>query len=153
MNQYPQTSMLEPLKNELENRPNNRAITSIISRHIHLINECINYGYSRQNIYDFIFSENDRKNITLKHFNDNILYRARKKQNKTSKESSIETKKNSTIEQGETLHQEEKNVDQQKESSLNAFERLQQQTKNNSSVNHNSGSSMEDVAKSFAKFK
>ena len=64
-----QNSYLSDLKNDLAQRPNDRAITSIVARYIHLINECMDYGYSRKDIYDFIFCDKDKEIISLKYFN------------------------------------------------------------------------------------
>ncbi|MDG6896400.1 hypothetical protein [Volucribacter amazonae] len=137
-------NQLETLKKALEKRPNNRAITSIISRHIHTINECIEYGYSRKDIYDFIFSDNDKNIIKLNYFNNNIIYRARKKFNHNL------TTKDKTINNQLPIQNLSGNIIKDNKT-MNAFEKLRSRQSKNSSINHNSGSTDEDLESSLAR--
>lgn len=75
-------SRLNSLKDELNSRPNNRAITTIISRYTQLIDECLSFGFSRKDIYEIIFSDDDKNRIKLSYFTNNLLYRARLKAKK-----------------------------------------------------------------------
>lgn len=134
---------LNALKQDLKNRPNDRAITMIISRHIQLINDCLQYGYSRIDIYNLIFDDNK---IKLNYFY-NILYRARKRfktnqqtiDRSTNKESTKKHILNNTQTKSEN------------KSSMNAFERLQSRKNQNNSVIHNSGSTLEDLEDTLAR--
>ncbi|KGQ40887.1 hypothetical protein JP28_12555 [Gallibacterium anatis] len=142
-------NQLQALKKDIEIRPNNRAITKIVSRHIHSIELCMNYGYSRKDIYNYIFDDDGKSAVNLDYFNRVIIYRARKKaksnkiDNRSVQNEKSEVKSSIKIEKPEANNK-----------PMNAFERLKERQKNsqNSSVNHNSGSSMEDVEKSFARF-
>lgn len=134
---------LNALKQDLKNRPNDRAVTMIISRHIQLINDCLQYGYSRIDIYNLIFDDNK---IKLNYFY-NILYRARKRfktnqqtiDRSTNKESTKKHILNNTQTKSEN------------KSSMNAFERLQSRKNQNNSVIHNSGSTLEDLEDTLAR--
>lgn len=139
-------NQLEALKKDLTNRPNDRAITGIVSRHIHTINECMEYGYSRKDIYDYIFDDHSKEIIKLDYFNNNILYRARKKfnSNPTEKRSiNNEPAKQNTLNTIVT--------NEQAKESMNAFERLQARQYQNNSVIHNNGSTQEDLEKRLAR--
>lgn len=127
-------NQLEALKKDLTNRPNDRAITGIVSRHIHTINECMEYGYSRKDIYYYIFDDHDKEIIKLDYFNNNILYRARKKFNS-----------NPTEKRGVN------NEQPKAKESTNAFERLQDRQNQKNSVIHNSGSTKEDLEETLAR--
>lgn len=143
-----QNSFLSDLKKDLTRRPNNRAITSIIARYIHLINECMDYGYSRKDIYELIFSEEDKEIISLKYFNDSILYRARKKFN--SKSAITNRSVNNEPARPKEINTIVKNNDSEA-NSMNAFERLAARQSKSSSVIHNSGSTSEDLENTLAR--
>lgn len=149
MTQNDQHSPLEPLRQELAQRPNDRAITSIVARYIQLINECMDYGYSRKDIYDFIFCDKDKEIISLKYFNDNVLYRARKKFNlkpvinRSVINEPAKPKVINTIVNNEQPKAENR--------PMNAFEKLQARQSKNNSVMHNSGSTSEDLKNSLAR--
>lgn len=149
MTQNDQHSPLEPLRQELAQRPNDRAITSIVARYIQLINECMDYGYSRKDIYDFIFCDKDKEIISLKYFNDNVLYRARKKFNlkpvinRSVINEPAKPKVINTIVNNEQPKAENR--------PMNAFEKLQARQSKNNSVMHNSGSTSEDLENSLAR--
>ena len=68
-------TMLTPLKIELQN--NSIKLQPCFNRHIKNIDEALEYGYPRIEIFKFIFEENHK--ISFKYF-ENILFRARKKQ-------------------------------------------------------------------------
>lgn len=141
-------NQLEALKKALTNRPNDRAITGIVSRHIHTINECMEYGYSRKDIYDYIFDENGKKIIKLDYFNNNILYRARKKFNSNP----IEKRSvNNEPAKQNTLNTIVNNEQPKAGEPMNAFERLQARQNQNNSVIHNSGSTKEDLEQTLAR--
>lgn len=142
-----QNPFLGELQKALAKRPNNRAITSIVARYIHLINECMDYGYSRKEIYEIIFSEKDKEIISLKYFNDNVLYRARKKFN--SKLNKINRSVNNEEKQHE-INTIVKN-DDSNASTMNAFEKLKARQSKSSSVIHNSGSTKEDLENTLAR--
>ncbi|WP_249962169.1 hypothetical protein [Histophilus somni] len=99
-------NQLEALKKDLTNRPNDKAITGIVSRHIHTINECMEYGYSRKDIYDYIFDDHGKEIIKLDYFNNNILYRARKKNKKLVIQQSTNNRSvfNETVKQTTNQH-------------------------------------------------
>lgn len=143
-----QNSFLSDLKKNLAQRPNDRAITSIIARYIHLINECMDYGYSRKDIYDFIFCDKDKEIISLKYFNDSVLYRARKKFN--SKSAITNRSVNNEPARPKEINTIVKNNDSEA-NSMNAFERLAARQSKSSSVIHNSGSTSEDLEKTLAR--
>lgn len=141
-------NQLEALKKDLTNRPNDRAITGIVSRHIQTINECMEYGYSRKDIYDYIFNDNDKNIIKLDYFNNNILYRARKKFNSNSTEN--RSVNNEPAKQN-TLNTIVNNEQPKAKESTNAFERLQARQNQKNSVIHNSGSTKEDLEETLAR--
>ena len=150
MTQNDHSSPLEPLRKELTQRPNDRAITSIVARYIHLIKECMDYGYSRKDIYDFIFCDKDKEIISLKYFNDNVLYRARKKfnlkltlTNRSVINEPAKPKEINTIVNNEQPKAEDR--------PMNAFEKLQARQSKNNSVIHNSGSTSEDLENTLAR--
>ena len=143
MTQNDQHSPLEPLRQELAQRPNDRAITSIVARYIQLINECMDYGYSRKDIYDFIFCDKDKEIISLKYFNDNVLYRARKKFNlKPVINRSVINEPAKPKEINTIVNNEQPKAENRP---MNAFEKLQARQSKNNSVMHNSGSTSEDL--------
>lgn len=86
MSQKELISRLDILKNDIAGRTNNRAITSIIARYTDLIQECVNYGLTRNEIYNLIFNDSDKDSIKFSYFTNVILYRARlkSKKNKTT---------------------------------------------------------------------
>ncbi len=134
MTQNDQNSFLGDLKKDLAQRPNDRAITSIVARYIHTINECMDYGYSRKDIYELIFSEKDKEIISLKYFNDSVLYRARKKFNSKS---AITTNRSVNNQNSEQKHIEQNNLN-----SVNAFSSL---AKKEQKPIHNSSSDQESA--------
>lgn len=149
MTQNDQHSPLEPLRQELAQRPNDRAITSIVARYIQLINECMDYGYSRKDIYDFIFCDKDKEIISLKYFNDNVLYRARKKFNlKPVINRSVINEPAKPKEINTIVNNEQPKAENR---AMNAFEKLQARQSKNNSVMHNSGSTSEDLENSLAR--
>lgn len=149
MTQNDQHSPLEPLRQELAQRPNDRAITSIVARYIQLINECMDYGYSRKDIYDFIFCDKDKEIISLKYFNDNVLYRARKKFNlKPVINRSVINEPAKPKEINTIVNNEQPKAENRP---MNAFEKLQARQSKNNSVMHNSGSTSEDLENSLAR--
>ncbi|TYB29173.1 hypothetical protein FXB78_05765 [Aggregatibacter actinomycetemcomitans] len=149
MTQNDQHSPLEPLRQELAQRPNDRAITSIVARYIQLINECMDYGYSRKDIYDFIFCDKDKEIISLKYFNDNVLYRARKKFNlKPVINRSVINEPAKPKEINTIVNNEQPKAENRP---MNAFEKLQARQSKNNSVMHNSGSTSEDLENTFAR--
>lgn len=149
MTQNDQHSPLEPLRQELAQRPNNRAITSIVARYIQLINECMDYGYSRKDIYDFIFCDKDKEIISLKYFNDNVLYRARKKFNlKPVINRSVINEPAKPKEINTIVNNEQPKAENRP---MNAFEKLQARQSKNNSVMHNSGSTSEDLENTLAR--
>ena len=149
MTQNDQHSPLEPLRQELAQRPNDRAITSIVARYIQLINECMDYGYSRKDIYDFIFCDKDKEIISLKYFNDNVLYRARKKFNlKPVINRSVINEPAKQKEINTIVNNEQPKAENRP---MNAFEKLQARQSKNNSVMHNSGSTSEDLENSLAR--
>lgn len=149
MTQNDQHSPLEPLRQGLAQRPNDRAITSIVARYIQLINECMDYGYSRKDIYDFIFCDKDKEIISLKYFNDNVLYRARKKFNlKPIINRSVINEPAKPKEINTIVNNEQPKAENRP---MNAFEKLQARQSKNNSVMHNSGSTSEDLENSLAR--
>ena len=149
MTQNDQHSPLEPLRQELAQRPNDRAITSIVARYIQLINECMDYGYSRKDIYDFIFCDKDKEIISLKYFNDNVLYRARKKFNlKPVINRSVINEPAKPKEINTIVNNEQPKAENRP---MNAFEKLQARQSKNTSVMHNSGSTSEDLENTLAR--
>jgi hypothetical protein len=149
MTQNDQHSPLEPLRQELAQRPNDRAITSIVARYIQLINECMDYGYSRKDIYDFIFCDKDKEIISLKYFNDNVLYRARKKFNlKPVINRSVINEPAKPKEINTIVNNEQPKAENRP---MNAFEKLQARQSKNNSVMHNSGSTSEDLENTLAR--
>lgn len=149
MTQNDQHSPLEPLRQELAQRPNDRAITSIVARYIQLINECMDYGYSRKDIYDFIFCDKDKEIISLKYFNDNVLYRARKKFNlKPVINRSVINEPAKPKEINTIVNNEQPKAENRP---MNAFEKLQARQSKNNSVMHNSGSTSENLENSLAR--
>ena len=145
-----QNSYLSDLKKDLAQRPNDRAITSIVARYIHLIKECMDYGYSRKDIYELIFSKEDKEIISLKYFNDSVLYRARKKfnsklalTNRSVNNEPAKPKEINTIVNNEQPKAENR--------PMNAFEKLQARQSKNNSVMHNSGSTSEDLENTLAR--
>ena len=149
MTQNDQHSPLEPLRQELAQRPNDRAITSIVARYIQLINECMDYGYSRKDIYDFIFCDKDKEIISLKYFNDNVLYRARKKFNlKPVINRSVINEPAKPKEINTIVNNEQPKAENRP---MNAFEKLQARQSKNNSVMHNSGSTSEDLENRLAR--
>lgn len=148
MTQNDQHSPLEPLRQELAQRPNDRAITSIVARYIQLINECMDYGYSRKDIYDFIFCDKDKEIISLKYFNDNVLYRARKKFNLKPVNRSVINEPAKPKEINTIVNNEQPKAENRP---MNAFEKLQARQSKNNSVMHNSGSTSEDLENTLAR--
>lgn len=148
MTQNDQHSPLEPLRQELAQRPNDRAITSIVARYIQLINECMDYGYSRKDIYDFIFCDKDKEIISLKYFNDNVLYRARKKFNLKLVNRSVINEPAKPKEINTIVNNEQPKAENRP---MNAFEKLQARQSKNNSVMHNSGSTSEDLENTLAR--
>ena len=148
MTQNDQHSPLEPLRQELAQRPNDRAITSIVARYIQLINECMDYGYSRKDIYDFIFCDKDKEIISLKYFNDNVLYRARKKFNSKATNRSVINEPAKPKEINTIVNNEQPKAENRP---MNAFEKLQARQSKNNSVIHNSGSTSEDLENTLAR--
>lgn len=146
MNSEELEDFLGTLKSDLIKRPDKIQYHFII--HIDNINACINKHYSYKDIYNFLFFDDKIEKIRPKYMAD-IIYRARKKaksnkiDNRSVQNEKSEVKSSIKIEKSEANNK-----------PMNAFERLKERQKNsqNSSVNHNSGSSMEDVEKSFARF-
>lgn len=146
MNREELEDFLGTLKSDLIKRPDKIQYHFII--HIDNINACINKHYSYKDIYNFLFFDDKIEKIRPKYMAD-IIYRARKKaksnkiDNRSVQNEKSEVKSSIKIEKPEANNK-----------PMNAFERLKERQKNsqNSSVNHNSGSSMEDVEKSFARF-
>lgn len=143
-----QNSYLSDLKNDLAQRPNDRAITSIVARYIPLIKECMDYGYSRKDIYELIFSKEDKEIISLKYFNDSVLYRARKKFN--SKLAITNRSVNNEPARPKEINTIVKNNGSEA-NTMNAFERLTARQSKSSSVIHNSGSTLEDLENTLAR--
>lgn len=106
------------------------------------------YGYSRKDIYDYIFDDNGKKIIKLDYFNNNILYRARKKFNSNPTEN--RSVNNEPAKQNR-LNTIVNNEQPKAKEPINAFERLQARQNQNNSVVHNSGSTKEDLEQTLAR--
>lgn len=97
MNKIELKNSLDLLKNDITTRPNDRSITTIISRYIKIINECIEYGFSRKDIYEIIFSDSDKEKIKFSYFANVILYRARLKYKKNNNTQTIQARNNDSV--------------------------------------------------------
>lgn len=108
----------------------------------------MDYGYSRKDIYELIFSKEDKEIISLKYFNDSVLYRARKKFN--SKSVITNRSVNNEPARPKEINTIVKNNGSEA-NTMNAFERLTTRQSKSSSVIHNSGSTLEDLENTLAR--
>ena len=104
----------------------------------------MDYGYSRKDIYDFIFCDKDKEIISLKYFNDNVLYRARKKFNLKL------TSTNRSVINEPAKPKEINTIVNNKQPKAENRQMKARQSKNNSVI-HNSGSTSKDLEDTLAR--
>lgn len=97
MNKDSLIKSLELLKNDIETRPNDRAITTILSKHFESIRKCIEYGFLRKDIYEIIFSDSDKEIIKFPYFTKIMLYRAKLKYKKNNNTQTIQAQNNDSV--------------------------------------------------------
>lgn len=102
---------LELLKRDIAARPNDRSITTIISKHFETIRECIEYGFLRKDIYEIIFSDSDKEKIKFSHFTKVMLYRAKLKYKKNNNTQTIQAQNNDIINKGKEFQKQNKQQD------------------------------------------
>lgn len=102
---------LELLKNDIETRPNDRAITTILSKHFESIRKCIEYGFLRKDIYEIIFSDSDKEIIKFPYFTKIMLYRAKLKYKKNNNTQTIQVQNNDVINKGKEFQKQNKQQD------------------------------------------